>query len=168
MSDQNWARITSRLINSFYVASILTTRKLLLASAAALEKLAAKRTTQAGRLLAVALEFPVPSFPHALGRDILQVPSDLLVSSLRCPKNRRRRRRGLCVASSVVGCWSFFLAFYIASTFGRTPRDLSREDKNCFFFCFFGVCFLFVPLCPDPRLQKNVYSTSDGCHATVH
>ncbi len=77
MCYQNWSRLTTRLINSFYVASVLTTRKLLLESAAALTKLAARRTTQAGRILAIALEFPVSSFPHTQGRDILQVPPEL-------------------------------------------------------------------------------------------
>ncbi len=77
MSDQNWARVVERLISSFYVASTLTARKLLLACAADFEKRAARKKKQAGRLLAVALEFPFPSFPHALGRDILSVPSEL-------------------------------------------------------------------------------------------
>ncbi len=77
MSDLNWSRLTTRLIESLYVASNLTTRKLLLASAAELKKQAAKKKTQAGRLLAVILEFPLVQFSHVLGRDLLTEPSEL-------------------------------------------------------------------------------------------
>ena len=72
-----WAHVTTRLVESFYVAANLITRNLLLSCATALRKKAEKREVQAGRLLAVTLEYPVSQFTSVRGRDILQPPSEL-------------------------------------------------------------------------------------------
>ena len=79
-----WAHVTCRLIESYYVASCLVTRNLLLANAEALladaaasQKKADQRKIQAGRLLSVTLEFPTQYFGQVRGRDILQEPTSL-------------------------------------------------------------------------------------------
>ena len=77
MSDYKWADLVERLISSFYVASTLTVRKLLLKVAQDLDKQSARKKEQAGRLLAIALQFPLPSFALTQGRDLLSVPTEL-------------------------------------------------------------------------------------------
>ena len=77
MSDYKWADLVERLISSFYVASTLTVRKLLLKVAADLDKRSTRKKEQAGRLLAIALQFPLPTFPQTQGRDFLSVPTEL-------------------------------------------------------------------------------------------
>ena len=77
MSDYKWADLVERLISSFYVASTLTVRKLLLKVAEDLDKQSARRKEQAGRLLAIALQFPQPSFALTQGRDFLSEPTEL-------------------------------------------------------------------------------------------
>ena len=77
MSDYKWAELVERLISSFYVASTLTVRKLLLKAAQDLDRQSARKREQAGRLLAIALNFPLPSFALTQGRDFLSVPTEL-------------------------------------------------------------------------------------------
>ena len=77
MSYYKWASLVERLISSFYVASTLTVRKLLLKVAQDLDKQSARKKEQAGRLLAIALQFPLPSFALTQGRDFLSEPTAL-------------------------------------------------------------------------------------------
>ena len=77
MSDYKWAELVERLISSFYVASTLTVRKLLLKVAQDLDRQSARKREQAGRLLAIQLNFPQPSFALTQGRDLLSTPTEL-------------------------------------------------------------------------------------------
>lgn len=77
MWAQRWAHLTEKLFESFYIACQLVCRNLLLKRAASLKQQAERHTTQAGRLYALALDFPFARFKSIKGRDLVQEPSEL-------------------------------------------------------------------------------------------
>ena len=71
------AHLTQKLFESFYVAAQLICGNLLISKATSPKRLAERHTTQAARLCALFLDFPIARFGTSKGRDLLQEPSEL-------------------------------------------------------------------------------------------